>query len=635
MQKEFQTEVSQLLDLVIHSLYSKKEVLLRELVSNASDAIDRARFESLAAGTAADEAPFEIHITPDKGAKTLTISDNGVGMGAEEVESNIGTIASSGTKRFLQAVKDKQNAPELIGQFGVGFYASFMVADKVELTTRKRGGAPVFWVSEGKGSYEISEAPDDTPAGTKIVLHLREDQAEFLDPWRIREIVRKYSDYIAYPIVLKNEKKEDKEENTPEGERTRGPDEAEILNSMKAIWKRGKDGVTKEELGDFYKHIAHDSDEPLSTIQFSAEGAAEFRALLFIPRAAPYDLFYPNARQGLQLYARNVFIGDDVKELLPRHLSFVRGVVESSDLPLNVSREMLQDEAIIRRIRKSLVSKIISAVEELKEKRPEDFAVFNKEFGRMVKEGVHSDWENKDKLKELILFCSSISENADKPVSLKEYVSRMPSEQKEIYYISADSFAAAKNSPILEAFTARGFEVLFFTEPIDEFAAETLREYDGKKIRAADKGEIDLGEAPPAEGERLEGERPREPASAAKFKTLTDYIAERFKDRVKTVRLSSRLTGSASCLVADEYGYSAHMERVMKAFQREMPKVLRVLEINGRHPAVEKMLSLAETDKESAVLADYADLLLGQAQLAEGTPLENPSHFNKLVTGLM
>ncbi|MCL1910504.1 MAG: molecular chaperone HtpG [Kiritimatiellaeota bacterium] len=623
MEKTFQTEVSQLLDLVIHSLYSKKEVFLRELISNASDAIDRARFEAVAGGTAAEEAPFEIRIIPDKDAKTLTISDNGIGMSAEETEQNIGTIASSGTKRFLQAMKEKKDAPELIGQFGVGFYASFMVAEKVEMTTRKRGGAAVKWVSEGKGNYDISTEDSDVSAGTTIILHLRDDQQEFLSPWRIREIVEKYSDYIAYPVVL--------EEKDEAGQETRT-----TLNSMKAIWKRGKDEVTKEELDDFYKHIAHDTDEPLATIQFSAEGTTEFRALLFIPRAAPYDLFYPNARQGLQLYARNVFIGDDIKELLPRHLSFVRGVVESSDLPLNVSREMLQDDAIIRRIRKSLVSKIISAVEDMKAKQPDDFALFNGEFGRMLKEGVHSDWENKDKLKDLILFCSTFSEDETKPVTLKDYVSRMPSSQNEIYYISADSFAAAKNSPILEAFVLRGFEVLFFTEPIDEFAAETLREYDGKKIRAADKGEIDLGDAPVTELKNGgKDAAATKKADSEKFKALTDFLAERFKDKVKSVRLSTRLTDSASCLVADEHGYSAHMERVMKAFNREAPKSLRVLEINGTHPAVGKMLGLAEGDADSSVLADYADLLFGQAQLAEGSPLDNPARFNKLIAGLM
>ena len=641
MKKTFQTEVSQLLDLVIHSLYSKKEVFLRELISNSSDAVDRARFEAVAGGDSADmsgEAPFEIRITPDKAAKTLVISDNGIGMNAEETESNIGTIASSGTKRFLQAVKDNKDAPELIGRFGVGFYASFMVADKVELTTRKRGEAPVLWISEGKGSYEISEAPADTPFGTTIVLHLREDQTEFSNPWRIKEIVRKYSDYIAYPILLmpdpsvKTEAKKD-ETSAEENEPSAVP-EPEVLNSMKAIWKRGKDEVSKEETDDFYKHIAHDSEEPLATIQISAEGAAEFRALLFIPRSAPYDLFHPNARQGLQLYARNVFIGDDIKELLPRHFSFVRGVVESSDLPLNVSREMLQDDAIIRRIRKTLVSKIISAVEDMKNKNPDDFALFSTEFGRMLKEGVHSDWENKDKLKDLILFCSTFSEDETKPVSLKDYVSRMPSSQNEIYHISADSFAAAKNSPILEAFTLRGYEVLFFTDPIDEFAADTLQEYDGKKIRAADKGEIDLGDAPAAPDS--DG-KPAEKADAGKFKTLTDYLGERFKDKVKAVRLSSRLTDSASCLVADEHGYTAHMERVMKAFNREAPKSLRIMEINATHPAVKKMLALATSDDGAnpAQLADYSDLIYGQAQLAEGSAPDNPARFNKLVSGLM
>lgn len=644
--KTFETEVSQLLDLVIHSLYSKKEVFLRELISNSSDAIDRARFEALTDADKHEDEAYAIRITPNKEAKTLTIQDNGVGMTAKEVEENIGTVASSGTKKFLQAMKEKGNAPELIGQFGVGFYASFMVAERVEMQTRRRGEPTVNWSSDGKGSYEIGVGDEDAAPGTTIVLHLREDMEEFFDPWRIREIVRRYSDYIAHPVQLfadpsvkpadksdaEDTEENEVEEEVVEAEVDQGP---ETINSMKAIWKRAKGDVPEEDLHAFYKHIAHDTEEPLSVIHVSAEGVTEFSALLFIPRTAPYDMFFGNAKQGLHLYARNVFIGDDVKELLPRYLSFVRGVVESSDLPLNVSREMLQDDAIIRRIRKVLVSRIIGTIEDMKTKKPDDFQTFHRTFGRMVKEGVHSDWEHFDKLKELVMFPSTFSEDETKPVLLKDYVARMPESQKDIYTISADTFQAAKNSPVLETLAQRGYEVLFFIDPVDEFVAQRLTEYEGKKLRAADRGELDLDAAEGDEKKKGEDGKPEPTEDDVRLKPLTDYLAERFKETVKTVRVSSRLTDSASCLVADEFGHSAHMERMMKAFNQEVPKVLRIMELNAKHPVTAKMLALVEADPASESLADAADLLFGQAQLAEGTPLSNPSRFNKLVSALM
>lgn len=636
--KTFQTEVSQLLDLVIHSLYSKKEVFLRELISNASDAIDRDRFESLTDASKPDETPYEIRLAPDKKAKTIVIADNGIGMSRKEVEENIGTVASSGTKKFLQAMKERADAPEMIGQFGVGFYAAFMVAESVELVTRRRGESAVSWRSDGKGHYEIGEADAPFEHGTAITLHLREEQEEYVDPWRLREIVRRYSDYIAHPILLlpdPSAKDEAKDAKDGDAEKDAGP---ETLNAMKAIWKRAKDEVSKEDAAAFYKHIAHTSEDPLSTIHFSAEGATEFCALLFIPATAPYDLFFPNAHQGLQLYARNVFIGDDVKELLPRYLSFMRGVVESSDLSLNVSREMLQDDAIIRRIRKVLVGKIIANIEDMKKNRPDDFATFSREFGRMIKEGVHSDWENFDKLKELVLFPSTFSEDETKPVSLADYVARMPSGQQEIYYISADTFKAAKHSPVLEAFASRGFEVLFFTDPVDEFVAERLSEYGGKKLRAADKGELDLDDGEDAEKKKAKKDKDGKSAPTEEeksFKPLFDYLAGRFKDVVKTVRLSARLTDSACCLVADEHAHSAHMERVLKAFNQEVPKSLRILEINPKHPVAQRLLELAKADAGAEALADAADLLYGQALLAEGSPVDDPARFNKLVSAMM
>ncbi len=639
MKKEFQTEVGRLLDLVINSLYSKKEVFLRELLSNASDAMDRARFEALTDKSAQSETPYRVFIVPNREKGTLAISDNGVGMTAEEAEKNLGSVASSGTKRFLQAMKDKAGAPELIGQFGVGFYAAFMVADRVDVLTRRRGEKPVLWTSDGKGEYEIVDGDPEAADGTTVTLHLRDDAKEYLDGWRLEDLVRTYSDYLAYPVMLcpdpseKPEPKKDKDgkELPPE------PREPRQVNSMKAVWKKSKDEATKEETDSFYKHLAHDSEEPLATIRVSAEGATEFQALVFVPRVAPYDLFWPNAKQGLQLYVRNVFIGDDVKELLPRYLSFVRGVVESADLPLNVSREMLQDNAVVRRIRKVLVGKILSELEDMQKNRPADFAAFGRQYGRLMKEGVHSDWENSDRLRDLCTFPSTFSESEDKPVTLKEYVSRMPSDQKEIYWLAADSYEAAKNSPVLEAFASRGREVLFFVDPVDEFFAERVTEYDGKKLRAVDRGELDLdsdgGDKDGKDG-KDDGKKDDGDAEEKRFKPLIDALAARFGKSVRQVRLSKRLVDSACCFVADEYGVSAHMQRVLKAFNQPVPESPRILELNPKAPVIEKALALAGDDSRKDDFGDLADLLYGQAQLAEGTPLDNPARFNKLVSAL-
>ena len=628
MKKPFETEVGQLLDLVVNSLYSKKEVFLRELLSNASDACDHSRFEGLTDKSQAADSDYRIQIVPNKGAGTLAVTDNGIGMTADEVEKNLGTVASSGTKRFLQAMKDKADAPELIGRFGVGFYAAFMVADRVEVTTRRRGAEGAKWSSDGKADYDLEKADDDAVFGTTIVLHLRDDAKEYLDPWRLRELVRTYSDFLAYPIFLCPDPSE-----KPDGkDKDAAPKGPEQVNSMKAVWKKSKSEAKPEEVEAFYKHLTHDEEKPLATVQFAAEGATEFHALVFVPRTAPFDLWFANAKLGLQLYVRNVFIGDDVKELLPRYLAFVRGVVESSDLPLNVSRETLQDNAVIRRIRKVLVGKILGELEDMQKNRPADFAVFCAQYGRLLKEGAHSDWENSDRLRDLCVFPSTFSEDATKPVALKEYVSRMPEGQKEIYYLSADTYEAARNSPVLESFRAHGYEVLFFVDPMDEFFAERVREYDGKKLRAADRGELDLDDP---EGKKKDKDGKKEETEDDKrFKPLADWLKERFSKTVKEVRLTSRLVDSACCFVADEYGVSAHMQRVLKAFNQPVPDSPRILELNAKSPMVEKLLGLVGKDEAKASLEDLADLLYGQAQLAEGTPLENPARFNKLVADL-
>ncbi len=627
--RTFKTEVSQLLDLVINSLYSKKEIFLRELVSNASDAIDRARYEGLTnPEILADGSAFQISITPDKAAKTLVVEDNGIGMSAEEVENNLGTIASSGTKAFLQSLKDAADKPEMIGRFGVGFYAAFMVASKVEVETRRVGSPAVRWVSSGTGTYEIGECDRET-RGTKITLHMNDAQTEFLESWRIDSIVRKYSDFVAYPIVLMPdlsdplpEKKEgDKEEPKRPDPRT--------LNSMKPIWKRAKDELKDEDVNEFYKHISHDYEDPLASISVSAEGATEFKALLFLPKEAPYDLFLAtDKRHGLQLYVRGVFIGDDIEAMLPNYLRFVKGVVESSDLPLNVSREMLQDDAIVRRIRKTLVSRILKKLEEMKKDKPEDFDAFYGAFGRCLKEGLHEDYENADKLKDLVAYPSTFTEG-EKRTFLKDYVDRMKPEQKDIYTLSADSLDAARNSPLLEAFAKHGYEVLFQTDPIDEYIAPALQEYAGKKLRAIDRGEIDL------DGDDEKKRKKADEAEEKRFAPLFDAIKARLADTVKEVRISHRLTDSACCLVADEYGPSARMERILRAMRQEVSDAKRTMEINPAHPLAAKLLAMAEANKDDPALADAIDLLEAQALLSEGSPIKNPARFSKLLSDLM
>lgn len=629
--KKFKTEVQQLLDLVIHSLYSKKEIFLRELISNSSDAIDRANFEALTNKKMQKElSDGRIKITPDKEANTLSVSDNGIGMTAEEVEANIGTIANSGTRKFLEELQKGKKSTDLdfIGQFGVGFYAAFMVADKVTLLTRRMGAKPeegVSWTSAGTGNYSIAQVEKETP-GTEIILHLKEDANEHLEEWKIRNIIKEYSDYIEYPVVMDvTRTKQPENEGDPEEEVT----EEETLNSMKSIWKKSKSDVTEEEYHEFYKHISHDYTDPLKIIHYAAEGTLEFKALMYIPRKAPFDLYMQGERKGLHLYVKNVYISDDCKELMPEYLRFIKGVVDSSDLPLNVSREMLQDDAIIRKIRKSVVGRILGAMTELKDKERDDYLGFYQEFGNVLKEGLHGDFENADKLKNLLLFLSTNSEEG-KPVSLKEYVDRMPEDQKEIYYLSGDNMDTLLNSPHLEAFKSKGYEVLFMVDRIDEWVIPQLTEYDGKKLKAVDRGDIDLDDE--TEKDAKEEERKK---ATEDFKDLTEFIAEKLKDDIKEVRLSSRLTESPCCLVSDENAMNANMERIMRAMNQDVPPVQRILELNPSHPLLPTMQSLMQEDKESTKLADYVELLHDQALLTEGSPIKNPMRFSQLVSDLM
>lgn len=619
----FKTEVRQLLDLVIHSLYSKKEIFLRELISNASDAIDRARFEALThASLQRGEDDWAIRVVADKKARTLTITDNGIGMSAHELEQNIGTIASSGTRRFLESLKaDPKSAtnPEMIGRFGVGFYSAYMVASEVAVVTRRgaQEEPALKWTSTGDDSYTLEPSARED-FGTDVMLTLREGMDEYLEAWRLKSIIKHYSDYISFPIVLTVKDAEGKEEPKDE-----------VVNSRKAIWKKSPSEISEDEYKAFYRHISHASDDPAKTIHYSAEGVTEFRALLFVPGQAPYDLFMRDAQKGIHLYVRNVFITDDSKELLPPWLRFVRGVVDSSDLPLNVSREMLQDDATIRRIRKSLTSKVLSTLTEMKQKQDKDYRALYANFGRVMKEGVHMDFENKQKIAELLLFDTTRTESG-LPIDLKSYVDRMPSEQKDVYFIAGDSLVNLKASPLLEAFERRGYEVLLMSDPIDEWVTMGLTEYSGKKLTAIDRGDIDLGtddEKKAAQEKKKEQE--------AKVKDLLSALQSHLDADVKEVRLSSRLTDSACCLVTDESGMSAHMERILKAMDQEVPATKRILEVNGEHPLLAKLESVFKANAADPRIKDYAELLFAQALVAEGSPVKNPSRFTKLVSQLM
>jgi molecular chaperone HtpG len=537
----------------------------------------------------------------------------------------------------MQALKEKASTdnPELIGQFGVGFYASFMVADRVTMETRRGGTAAETgcrWESAGDGSYTVEECTRP-PRGTEITLHLKEEFKSYLDEWKIRSIVKKYSDYIQYPVcmdITRSEVPKGVDGKEIEGAGEIEKTEEQTLNSMKAIWTRSKSEVTEEEYQEFYKHISHDYDNPFRTIHFSAEGTSEFKALLYLPAKKPFDLFMADrSRKGLQLYVKRVFISDKCEELIPDYLRFVKGVVDSSDLPLNVSREILQEDVQIKRIQKGIVSKVLSTLAETKEKSLDEYVSFWKEFGPVIKEGMHFDYANKEKLQELLLFESTKTE-AGAYVSLKEYVGRMPEGQKEIYFITGISREALEQSPHLEAFRAKGYEVLFMTDPVDEWVAQSLHEYDEKPLKAADRGDISLD----SEEEKQEKEKKREEAKK-EFADLISLIADHLKEKVKEVRFSNRLTDSACCLVAEEYGMNANMERIMKAMNQDVPESKRVLELNPDHAILKAMSGIYGKDKAAPVLADYADLLYDQALLTEGSHIKDPLRFTRLVSELM
>ena len=634
--KEFKTEVQQLLDLVIHSLYSNKDIFLRELVSNGSDAIDRLRFKALSdKELIKDDPEFRIKLFVDNKAKTLRIEDNGIGMTREELETDIGTIARSGTRQFMEELKKGKASDnlELIGQFGVGFYSAFMVADKVTLKTRPAGSDESWtWESSGGGTYEISEGGRDK-RGTEITLHLNESSRDYIVEFRLRQIIKKYSDFVEYPIVMditRDETPVDDEGKPEEGAEKQTTITEEMLNSMKAIWMRPKSEVKKEEYNEFYKHVSRDYTDPLKTIHYSAEGKIEFKALLYLPSRAPFDMFQQEGtRHGIHLYVKRIFIMDNCEALLPRYLRFAKGVVESNDLPLNVSREILQEDVVIKQIEKSVTTKILSELKSMMKKSEEDYLTFYREFGKVLKEGIEVDPTNKDKIKNLLLFESSRTEPG-KYVSLKEYTERMVLDQKEIYYITGTSRGAVENSPHLEVFKQKEIEVLFMVEPVDEFILAGFGEYDGKKLKSIAQGDIDLGSE---EEKKIADEQKKE--ASGKYKKLIKKVQDSLKDDVKEVRLSDRLTDSASCLVTDEGDMNPQMERIFAAMNQPVPETKRILELNPRHPVIEAMNDLFTADKKDPKIADYSELLYDQALLTEGIAIKDPARFAQLISDLM
>ncbi len=617
--REFKTEIRQLLDLMIHSLYSNRDIFLRELVANAADAIDKARFESLTRPELVRD--WAIRIVPDKAAGTLTVSDNGIGMTEEEVIDNIGTIAKSGTRAFLKMLEERGdqagNIPEMIGQFGVGFYSAFMVASKVELVTKKSGSdAPaVLWSSSGEGRF-TTEPADRTEPGTEIKLHLRPECAEYLDSWKISGIIRKYSDYIEYPIIMPEVKvNEDKSETVTD----------KVLNSQKAIWLRRPSEVTEDEYKSFYSHISnYGGTEYLKAIHLSAEGASEFKALLFLPKQAPFNLLLPEIqKRGLQLYVKRVFITDECKQLIPDYLRFVCGVVDSSDLPLNVSREILQDNPLLAKIEKAVTGKILSELKKLLETDRKSYDQFFGEFGKILKEGIHTDFTNAEKLKDLVMY-ESMNSEPGKFITLDEYVKAMPESQKEIYYITGDKRESVASSPALEYFRKQGYDVLFMTDPIDDWIMQSMFQYRKKNFKSVDKGDFEVDGA----REKLEN-------AAKQYAALVEFFKKEFADSVGEVRFSIRLTDSPCCLITEGNAMSPHLERLFRAMHQQIPVSKRIFELNPEHPLIAALNAEAEKDAASPRLKQYARVLYDQALLAEGSPLPDPAAFAKAVTELL
>jgi molecular chaperone HtpG len=599
----FQTEVQKLLDLMIHSLYSNKEIFLRELISNASDAADKLRFEALKDDQLyEDDADLKIRVEFDKRLKTISVIDNGIGMSREEVIDNLGTIAKSGTRQFFDSLTgDQTRDAQLIGEFGVGFYSSFIVAEKVEVVTRRAGLSReqgVRWISTGQGDYTI-ETVDRPRRGTKVVLYLRKDEKELLDGFRLRNIIKRYSDHISLPIVMPAEGKE-------KGEET--------VNSATALWTRSKKDIQEEEYHEFYKHIAHDFEAPLAYLHHKVEGKLEYTGLLFIPARAPFDLWDRQQRHGVKLYVKRIFIMDDAEQLIPAWLRFIRGVIDSDDLPLNISREILQHNKTIDAIRAGCTKKILNLLKDMSKKEPEQYQKFWKEFGRVLKEGIIDEPDKREEIAQLFRFASTYEDKEDQTVSLDDYVSRMNEDQKAIYFVTAESFAMAKNSPHLEIFRKQGIEVLLLTDPIDEWVTTHLDKYVDKPLQSVTKGDLDLGDKHNDKQNKNDDK---------KITELVTRIKTALTDKVKEVRASQRLTTSPSCLVADDHDMGRYLEKILKASGQNVPATKPILEINPGHPVIVKLNNV--TDEK--VFTDWSMILFEQALLSEGGHLDDPAGF--------
>ncbi|MEJ2621879.1 MAG: molecular chaperone HtpG [Candidatus Thiodiazotropha sp.] len=619
---DFQAEVSQVLNLVIRSLYSNKEIFLRELISNASDAAEKLRFEALT-----DEALFEddvelkVRVTYDKEAGTLTISDNGIGMSRQDVTDTIGTIASSGTRKFFEAMSgDQAKDSELIGQFGVGFYSAFIVADKVTLKTRRAGLGHehgVQWVSEGQGSYSI-ENIDKPSRGTDVILHLREDESEFLEGFRLRSIISKFSDHITMPVEMEKEFYGEDEEK---------PETAEFerVNTGTALWMKSRSEISDEEYNEFYKHVSHDFEDPLLHVHNRVEGNNEYTALLFVPARAPFDLWDRDQKHGVKLFVRRVFIMDEAEKLMPRYMRFVKGVVDSDDLPLNVSREILQHNRKIDTIRQANVKRVLSSLEKLAETDKEKYQSFWDQFGKVLKEGPAEDFANKEKISGLLRFASTHNETDEQTVSLADYVARMREGQEKIYYITADSPAAARYSPHLEVLKKKEIEVLLLSDRVDEWLVTSLTEFDGKSLQSVAKGELDLGDL-----EDKEEQESQEQQTEA-HKTLLEKMQQVLQESVKEIRVSQRLTDSPACLVVEEHDMSANLARVLKSVGQDAPQTKPIMEVNATHPLVQQL----ENESDDGRFGDLSKVLFDQAQLAEGGQLDDPAAFVRRLNSLM
>lgn len=623
----FQAEVSQVLNLVIHSLYSHREVFLRELISNASDALDKLRFRAITEPELLPEgdAGFAIKVTPDEEAKTLTIEDNGVGMSRDELVTNLGTIAHSGSKKFAEALAAKKSAGEngselsLIGQFGVGFYSAWLVADRVTVVSRAAGSDEAWkWTSDAKESFTVERAERDSH-GTSVTLQLREDHREFLAGWKLKELIEKYSDFVGHPIRVKKEKEEEKTEESAEGE----GDGYETVNQARALWQRPKSEVTEEQYQAFYKHLTGDWENPAGWTHFRVEGTQEFTGLLFLPETVPFDLDHPTGtKRGVRLFVRRVFIMDDCEALLPTWLRFVRGVVDSDDLPLNVSRETLQDSAVVRAIKKGLTKRVLDLVEELAKDRAEVFTALWRSFGRVIKEGLANDWEWRERLSRLVRFESSRREGL---TSLAEYVSRMPEGQKAVYYVLSDSIESAEQSPHIEALTSRGYEVLYMVDVVDPWAIDAVREFEGKKLINAADAELDLDE----------GKKPETKPEMGALEGLVSRFKSVLGERVREVRTTDRLKDSPACLVTPPGQLDPLRERILRAAGRDVPTVKRILELNPTHPLITALKARVDSGAEPSQVGEWIELLHDQALLSEGAPVENPARFARRIAALM